>query len=90
MARRPDPMMVEKRKDYLLNNGLYRFGGSPSENHKNDRSKYLDFARKLKSYGTWKRLIPIVIGTLGTVPKGLVGVLEELKSRDHPNIAEIG
>ena len=30
-------------------------------------------------------VIPIVIGTLGTVSKGLVQGLEDLELRDHPN-----
>ena len=48
------------------------------ENEKRD--KYQDFARELKK--TWNMkvtVIPIVIGTLGTVTKGLVQDLKDLE-----------
>ena len=50
------------------------------ESEKND--KYLDLARELKKL--WKMkvtIIPIVIGALGTVTKGLVQGLEYLQIR---------
>ena len=44
------------------------------------RDKYLDFARELKKLWNMKvTIIPIVIGTLGTVTKELVQGLEDLE-----------
>ena len=59
-----------------------------NHNHKNNNNsnnnkekekidKYRDLARELRKL--WKvktRVVPIVIGALGTIPKGLVGHLE--------------
>ena len=48
------------------------------ENEKKD--KYLDFARELKKLWNMKvRIVPIVIGALGTITKGLLKGLEDLK-----------
>ena len=60
------------------------------------KDKYLDLAWKLKKGWNMKvTFIPIIIGTLGTVTKGLLKGLEDLEMRtsgDHPNyrIIEIG
>ena len=44
------------------------------------RDKYLDFARELKKLRNMKvTIIPIVIGALGTVTKGLLKGLEDLE-----------
>ena len=55
--------------------------GTQSENQRRwKRNKYLDLASELRKL--WNRrvtVIPIVIDTLGTVPKGLERELEELK-----------
>ena len=46
------------------------------------RDKYLDLARELKKLWNLKvTVIPIVIGALGTITKGLVQGLEDLKIR---------
>ena len=46
------------------------------------RDKFLDLARELKKLWNMKvTIIPIVIGSLGTVTKGLVKGLEDLKIR---------
>ena len=64
------------------------------ESEKND--KYLDLARELKKQWNMKvTVIPIVIGALGTVTKGLVQGLEYLEIRisgDHSDysISNIG
>ena len=45
---------------------------------------YLDLARELKKKKLWKMkvmMIPIVIGPLGAIPKGLVKELEDLEIR---------
>ena len=56
--------------------------------------KHQDFTRELKKLWNVKvTVIPIEIGTFGTVTKGLVkGLGNKKKSRDNPNysIAEIG
>ena len=64
------------------------------ENEKRD--KYLDLAKELKKLRNMMvTLIPIVIGVLGTIPKGLIKGLEELEIGvrvDHLNydILKIG
>ena len=46
------------------------------------RDKYLDLARELKKLWNMK-VIPIVIGALGTISKGLVKELEDLEIRSQ-------
>ena len=44
------------------------------------KDKYLDFARELKKlWNIWVTIAPIVIGTFGTVTKGLLKGLEDLE-----------
>ena len=46
------------------------------------KNKYIDLARELKKLWNMKvTIIPIVIGALGTVTKGLIKGLEDLKTR---------
>ena len=48
------------------------------------RDKYLDLARELKTTRNMKvTVIPIVIGALGTITRGLVQGLEGLEIRDR-------
>ena len=59
------------------------------------KDKYMDLARELKKHWNRKRtVIPIVIGAFGTVTKGLIQGLEDLKIRsgDYLNysIVKIG
>ena len=58
------------------------------------KDKYLDLVRELKKLWNMKvTIIPIVIGVLGTVTKGLLkGVGNKRTNGDHPNycIIEIG
>ena len=42
-------------------------------------NKYLELARELRK--PWNMVIPIIVGALGMVPKGLERVLEELEIR---------
>ena len=65
------------------------------ENEKRD--KYMDSSRELKKLLNMNvTVIPIVIGALGMISKGLVkkteGVWNRKKSRDHPNysIVKVG
>ena len=47
-----------------------------------NRDKYLDLARELKKLRNMKvMVIQIVVGALGTMPKGLVKGLEDLEIR---------
>ena len=73
-ARRPDLIIINKRKrickivDHRIN---------LKESEKKD--KYLDLARELKKLWNMKvTIVPIVIGVLGTVTKGLLKGLEDL------------
>ena len=55
------------------------------ENEKRDN--YSDLVRKLKMLWNMKVMVtPIVIGTLGTVPKGMVRGLEELEIEGRAEI----
>ena len=80
-ARRPDLIIINKRKrickiidfavpvDHRIN---------LKENEKKD--KYLDLVRELKKLRNMKvTIVPIVIGALGTVTKGLLKGLEDLE-----------
>ena len=49
-----------------------------------NKDKYLDLARELKKLWNMKvTVIPIVIGAFGTVTKGLVKGLKDLKIRER-------
>ena len=79
-ARRPDRLIINKKKtscrfvDFAVQaNHRVKL----KENEKKD--KFLDLARELKKQWNMKAIvIPIVIGDLCTVIKGLVQGLEEL------------
>ena len=92
LARQPNLVMINKKKRTLL--FLLDYGVKLKECKKKD--KYLVLTRELKNLWNMKvMMIPIVIGALGTVTKGLVQGLEDLEmrmSRDHQNyiIIEIG
>ena len=60
---------------------IIRIYNNNSNNNKEKEKidKYRDLARELRKL--WKvktRVVPIVIGALGTIPKGLVGHLESI------------
>ena len=80
-ARRPDLIIINKRKrickivDFAIP-GDHRINLKESEK----KDKYLDLARELKKLWNMKvTIVPIVIGTLGTVAKGLLKGLEDLE-----------
>ena len=90
-ARRPDLIIINKRKrickivDFAVP-ADHRINLKESEK----KDKYLDLARELKKLCNMKvTIVPIVIGALGTVTKGLLKGLEDLGSwrtgRDYPN-----
>ena len=59
----------------------------PTLKESEKRDKYLDLAKELKKLWNMKvTVIPIVIGALGTVTKGLVQGLENLEIRGRVEI----
>ena len=80
-ARRPDLIIINKKKrickivDFAV---LVDHRINLKESEKKD--KYLDLARELKKLWNMKvTMVPIVIGVLGTITKGLLKGLEDLK-----------
>ena len=72
-ARRPDLIIINKKKRICK---IVDFA-VPRESEKKD--KYLDLARELKKLENMKvTIVPIVIGALGTITKGLLTGLEDL------------
>ena len=73
----------KKNKQTLPNSELYCLRGPQRKIKENEkRDKYLDFARRLKKQrNTMVTVIPIIIGALETIPKGLVKEQEELEIR---------
>ena len=73
-ARKPDLIIINKKKENLQNCRLCCSSGpqnKPEENEKKD--KYLDLARELKKLWNMKvMIVPIVIGALGTITKRLL------------------
>ena len=80
-ARRPDLIIINKRKRICKIVGfavLAEHRINLKEGEKKD--KYLDLARELKKLWNMKvTIVPIVIGALGTVTKGLLKGLEDLE-----------
>ena len=80
-ARRPDPIIINKRK---RNCKIVDFA-VPADHRINlkegeKKDKYLDLAKELKKQWNMKvTIVPIVIGSLGTVTKGLLKGLEDLE-----------
>ena len=83
LARRPDLTIINKKKRTWRNVDFAVLADhrvKVKESEKND--KYLDLARGLKKLWNMKvTVVPIVIGLLGTVTKGLVKGLEDLEIR---------
>ena len=80
-ARRPDLIIINKKKkickiaDFAVP-ADQRINLKESEK----KDKYLDLARELKKLWNMKvRIVPIVIGALGTITKGLLKSLGDLK-----------
>ena len=81
LARRPDLIIINKKKkickivDFAVP-ADHRINLKESEN----KDKYLDLARELKKLWNMKvTIVPIVIGALGIITKGLLKGLEELE-----------
>ena len=80
-ARRPDLIIISKRKtickivDFAVP-ADHRINLKESEK----KDKYLDLAKELKKLWNMKvTIVPIMIGALGTVTKGLLKGLEDLE-----------
>ena len=79
-ARRPDRIIINKRKrickivDFTVPVD-YRINLKESEK----KDKYLDLAREKKLWNMNVTIVPIMIGALGTVTKGLLKGLEDLE-----------
>ena len=80
-ASRPDLIIINKRKriskivDFAVP-ADHRINLKESEK----KDKYLDLARELKKLWNMEvTIVPIVIGALGTVTKGLLKALEDLE-----------
>ena len=79
-VRRPDLIIINK-KENLQNCQLCCLGGLEKKLKECEKKdKYLDHARELKNLGNMKvTIVPIVIGALGTITKGLLKGLEDLE-----------
>ena len=82
-AWRPDLVKVKKKKRIYRNvNFVIPADHSVKLKKSEKRNKYLDLARELKKLWKMKMtVLAIVLGTLGTVTKGLVQGLEYLELR---------
>ena len=80
-ARRPYLVLIKREKK--LSFGGYCYSSRPqSENVQKQKDKYLDSASKLEKQWNMKvTVIPIVVGALGTVSKGLTKRLKKLEIR---------
>ena len=81
-TRRPDLIIINKKKKENLQNCRLYCPGGPQINMKESekKDKYLDLARKLKKLWNMKvTIVPIVIGAFGTITKGLLKGLEDLE-----------
>ena len=83
-ARRPDLIIINKKKKKREFAKLVDFA-VPADHRINlkeceKKDKYLDLARELKKLWNMNvTIVPIVIGAFGTITKGLLKELEDLK-----------
>ena len=81
-AGRPDKKKKKNLRTDFVVAACYRMKIQESEK----RDKYLNFVWELKKLWNMRvTVIPIVIGTLGTVPRCLERGLDWRSNRDHPN-----
>ena len=81
-ARRPDLIIINKKKRKFVKLSTF----AVLEDHRiilkasEKKDKYLDLAKELKKLWNMKvTIVPIVIGALGTITKGLLKGLEDLE-----------
>ena len=93
LARRPDLVLINKKEKNLLSSGFFHSSRQYSKDKRKQKGRQI-----LESYQqtgkavehednsdtscSWSS-IPIVIGALGTISKGLVRELENRKLNDH-------
>ena len=75
-ARWPDLVTVNKKKENLSNCRLWCPDRPPSENKRKLKERWISRTWNMKV-----TVIPVVVGVLGTIPKGLVKGLEDLEIR---------
>ena len=79
-ARRPDLIIINKKKKENLKNCRLCCPGRPRNKTERMWTEYHDLARELKKLWNMKvTIIPIVIGAFGTVTKELLKGLEDLE-----------
>ena len=81
-TRRPDFIIINKKKKRICKIVDFAVSADHRINLKESekKDKYLDLARELKKLWNMKvTIVPIVIGALGTITKGLLKGLEVLK-----------
>ena len=81
-ARRPDLIIINKKKKRICKIVDFAVPVDHRINLKESekKDKYLDLARELKRLWNMKvTIVPIVIGALGTITKGLLKGLEHLE-----------
>ena len=81
-ARRPDLIIINKKKKKICKIVDFAVPADHRINLKESdkKDKYLDLARELKKLWNMKvTIVPIVIGALGTITKGLLKGLEDLE-----------
>ena len=89
-ARRPDLIIINKKKRRIFKIVDFPVPADHRINLKESakKDKYLDLARELKKLWNMKvTIVPIVIGALGAITKGLLkgGLWSWQTSRDYPN-----
>ena len=90
------PCDCQQQKENLSKSGLYHPGRPRSKNKWKWKERWVHRAcqrTKNKQWNMKVTVIPVVIGTLGTIPKSLVNGLADLKNQrasgDHPNYSII-
>ena len=81
-ARRPDLVVINNKKKRICKIVDFAVPADPRINLKEweKKYKYLYLARELKKLGNMKvTIVPIVIGALGTITKGLLKGQEDLE-----------
>ena len=81
-ARRQDLIIIKKKKKRICEIVEFAVPADHRVNLKEceKKDKYLDLARELKELWNMKvTIVPIVIGALGTITKGLLKGLEDLE-----------
>ena len=88
-ARRPDLVIVNKKQKKRTCR-IVDLTVPAAHRESEKRDKYFDLTRELKKkqWNVKVTVIPIVVGALGTIPKGLVKGLENLEIRGQLEITQ--